>query len=166
MLMTSAFDLTGGKLQTRNMNYYYYKNATLPKVIATSFTDEEDTISFDLKSLYPVVSLSSLIRTNTFIRTPGSQSVVIQDKVKFSSSTTYEFAIPSRNGIWTEISATSNTLNGVMTVDTTSLNVRIHANNQFKYSVARKTVLGLTYTRVGVSFLNPILDDTITVTFN
>ena len=160
-----SFDVDG-KLQTRNMNYYYYKNVTLPKVISTSFSDDSDTIAFDLKSVYPIMTLTTLTRTNIYHRTPGLQSVVVQDRVKFSSATTYEFALPSKNGIWSEQSATSNALNGKFTVGTTSINVRIQATNPFRYSSVTKTVLGLTYTRLGVSFMNPILEDTITVTFN
>jgi hypothetical protein len=148
------------------MNYYYYKNITLPKVISTSFSDDKDTIAFDLKSVYPVPSLLSLTRTNTFERTPGFESVIIQDKVKFSSSTSYEFAIPSKNGIWAEFSSSSNILTGKFTVGTESVNVRVHANNPFRYNVVTKTVLGITYARLGVSMINPILEDTITVSYN
>ena len=148
------------------MNYYYYKNITLPKVISTSFFDDKDTIAFDLKSVYPVPSLLSLTRTNTFVRTPGVESVIIQDKVKFSSLTSYEFAIPSKNGIWTEFSSSLNTLTGKFTVGTKSVNVRVHANSPFRYNVVTKTVLGITYARLGVSMMNPILEDTITVTYN
>jgi hypothetical protein len=148
------------------MNYYYYKNVTLPKVISTSFSEEIDTIAFDLKHVYPVQSLLSLTRTNTFHRTPGLQSVIIQDRVKFNSATNYEFAIPSKNGIWSEQSIASNILTGKFTVGTTSINIRIQTSNPFRYSPTRKTVLGVTFTRLGISFLNPILEDTITVTFN
>ena len=148
------------------MNYYYYKNVTLPKVISTSFSEEIDTIAFDLKPVYPVQSLLSLTRTNTFHRTPELQSVIIQDRVKFNSPTTYEFAIPSKNGIWSEQSIASNILTGKFTVGTTSITARIQTSNPFRYSSTRKTVLGVTYARLGISFLNPILEDTITVTFN
>jgi hypothetical protein len=41
-----------GKVQTRNMNYLYFKNVTLPKVVAD--VDDVDSISFDLKSVYIV----------------------------------------------------------------------------------------------------------------
>ena len=125
-----------------------------------------DAIAFDLKPVYPIPSLTSLTRTNTFHRTPGFQSVIIQDRVKFHSPTTYEFAIPSKNGIWTEQSVSSYILSGKFTVGTTSINVRIQTTNPFRFNSVRKTVLGLTYTRLGISFLNPILEDTITVTFN
>ena len=133
------------------MNYYYYKNVTLPKVISTSFSDDIDTIAFDLKSVYPVTSLVSLTRTNTYERTPGFESVIIQDRVKFTSLTSYEFALTSKNGVWTEFSSSSNILTGKFTVGTVSVNVR---------------VLGITYARLGVSMINPILEDTITVTYN
>jgi hypothetical protein len=148
------------------MNYYYYKNATLPKVVATSFSDDVDSISFDLKPVYIVPSLLSLTRTNTYTRTPGIESVVIQDKVKFSTLTSYEFALPSRNGIWTELSSSSNILTGKFTVGTISLNVRVHSTNAFRSSAINKTLNEVTYTRLGISMINPIIEDIITVTFN
>lgn len=148
------------------MNYYFYNNVTRPRVISNSFSDDSDTISFDLRSVYIVPSLISLIRVNTYHRTPGDQSVVIQDRIKFSSPTTYEFGIPSRNGVWTELSFSSNILNGKFTVGETSLNVRVQATNPFMHNAVTKTINGVTYTRLGLSFLNPILEDIITVTFN
>jgi hypothetical protein len=154
-----------GKLQTRNMNYYYYKNVTLPKVISTSFSDDVDIIAFDLKSVYPVSSLLSLTRTNTYHRTLGMESVIVQDRVKFSSATSYAFGIPSRNGVWTEVSSSSNILNGKFTVSSTTVNVRIQTTNPFTYRVVTKSLNGITYARLGVSITNPIVDDTITVTY-
>ena len=140
------------------MNYLYYKNVTLPKVVATSFSDDVDSITFDLKSVYIVPSLLSLTRTNTYTRTQGFESVIIQDRVRFSSSTTYEFAIPSRNGIWTELSSSANILTGKFTVGTTSLNVRVHSTNAFRQNAVTKTLNGVTFTRLGVSMINPILE--------
>ena len=148
------------------MNYYYFKNVTLPKVLSTSFSDDVDVIAFDLTSVYPVTSLLSLTRTNIYTRTPGIESVTVQDRVKFISATSYAFGIPSRNGIWTELSSSSNILNGKFTVSSTSVNVRIHATNPFTHNVVTKTINGITYTRLGVSLVNPITEDTITVTFN
>lgn len=147
------------------MNYYYYKNVTQPKVISTSFSDDSDTISFDLKSTYQVPSLLTLTRTNTYVRIAQSQSVVIQDRVKFTTPTTYEFGIPSRNGVWTDFSVSPNLLFGKFTVDSVSLNVRISASNPFVHKAVTKTINGVTYTRLGVSMSNPILEDIITVTF-
>lgn len=147
------------------MNYYFYKNVTQPKVLSTFFSDDSDIIVFDLKSVYPVASLMSLIRTNFYERTPGYESVVVQDKVKFSSLTSYEFGIPSRDGKWVETSMTSNTLTGTFTVNAISINVRIHSINSFTYTAVTKKVNGVTYTRLGISMINPILEDTITVTY-
>ena len=45
------------------MNYLYFKNSTLAKVEATSFSDDIDSIKFDLKSVYdypPAYTLHSL----------------------------------------------------------------------------------------------------------
>lgn len=147
------------------MNYYYFKNATQPKVISTSFSDEFDTIAFDLTSVYLVQSLVSFTRINTYHRTTGFQSVVIQDRVKFSSPTSYEFGIPSKNGIWTQISATSNLLIGKVTVGSTSVFVRIQSSNPFTYNAVTKTNLGISYMRLGVSMVNQIVEDTITITY-
>ena len=147
------------------MNYYYYKNVTLPKVINTTFSNDSDSISFDLTSVYPVPSLISLIRTNVYQRTPGNESVVVQDNVEFRSLTTYAFGIPSKNGTWTEISVTPTMLIGMFTVDSTSVNVRIDTINPFTYTAVTKTLNKLTYTRLGVTMISPILNDTIKVTY-
>ena len=154
-----------GKLQTRNMNYYYYKNVSLPKVISTTFTNDSDTISFDLTSVYPVPSLLSLIRTNVYQRKSANQSVTIQDYVKFSSLTSFSFGIPSRNGVWTTISASNNTLVGKFTVSSNTVNVRINTSNPFTYKVVTKTRNSVTFTRLGIYMTSPILKDTIKVTY-
>ena len=155
-----------GKLQTRNMNYYYYKNVSLPKVISTTFTNDSDTISFDLTPVYPVPSLLSLIRTNVYQRKPKNQLVIVQDNVKFSSLTTYSFGIPSRNGVWTTISTSHNALVGKFTVNSNTVNVRIDASNAFTYKVVTKTLNSVTYTRLGIYMTSPILKDTIRVTYS
>ena len=147
------------------MNYYYYKNVTMPKVLNTTFTNDSDLISFDLTSLYPVPSLVSLVRINFYGRTPGNESVIVQDNVEFRSLTSYAFGIPSKNGMWTEISATPTMLIGMFTVNSTSVNVRVDAINPFAYTAVTKTVNALTYTRLGVTMINPILNDTIKVTY-
>ena len=152
-------------MQTRNINYYYFKNITKPSVIQTSFSVDYDTISFDLKSVYPTPSLLTLTRTNTYHRTPGRQSVIIQDKVKFNSPTNYSFGIPSKNGFWNLLNASSNSLTGKFTVSRVSLNVRVNSTNSFTFDVKTKTELGLTYTRLGISMINPIMEDLITITF-
>ena len=155
-----------GKLQTRNMNYYYLKTVTPPSVISTSFSDDSDTIVFDLTSVYPVESLLSLIRTNIYNRTPGTGSVVVEDTVKFSSLTNYEFGIPSRNGVWTELSVSETMLTGMFTVGSSSINVTVSTSSPFTHNIVTKTLNGLTYTRLGVSMVNPILEDTISVTYS
>ena len=94
------------------------------------------------------------------------ESVIIQDTVKFSSLTNYEFAIPSKNGTWTEYSASSTTLNGKFTVESNSINVQINANNIINHKVNTKTLNGITYTRLSVSIIDPILEETITVTYS
>ena len=147
------------------MNYYYHKNVTQPKVISTSFSDDCDTIVFDLTSVYLVESLISLIRSNTHCRCAGIESVVIQDEVKFSSLTSYSFGVPSRNGVWTESSVSETILTGKFTVDSNSVNVKIHATNPFTHNIVTKTLNVVTYTRLGVSMVNQILEDTITVTY-
>ena len=147
------------------MNYYYYQNVTLPKVIAKSFSIDSDSITFDLKSVYPVPSLLTFIRSNIFSRYPGYETVVIQDSVKFSSPTSYEFGIPSRDGKWTETSVTSNSLSGTFTVSSTTVNVSIRSSNPFKHTVVTKTANGVTYTRLSIAMINPILEDNITVAY-
>jgi hypothetical protein len=134
-------------------------------VISTSFSDDTDTIAFDLKPVYLVASLLSLTRTNTYHRTPGIESVIVQDKVKFSTLTSYSFGIPSKNGIWTESSFSPTIISGKYTVGSNSINVRIQATHPFTKNVVRKTLNGITYSRLEVSMINPILEDTITVTY-
>jgi hypothetical protein len=134
-------------------------------VISTSFSDDTDTIAFDLKPVYLVASLLSLTRTNTYHRTPGIESVIVQDKVKFSTLTSYSFGIPSKNGIWTESSFSPTILSGKYTVGSNSINVRIQATHPFTSNVVRKMLNGITYSRLEVSMINPILEDTITVTY-
>ena len=51
------------------MNYLYFKNSTLAKVEATSFSDDIDSIKFDLKSVYIIPSILSFTRTNTYTDT-------------------------------------------------------------------------------------------------
>jgi hypothetical protein len=150
------------------MNYYYYKSIKKPKVIKTSFSDDCDVIDFDLTSVYEVESLVSLIRSNTYNRIPvGKESVTIQDTVKFSSLTKYEFGIPSRDGDWTAHSSTPTTLSGKFTVESNSIYIKIQTNIcPFTHNIITKTLNGITYTRLSVSIIDPILVETITVTFS
>ena len=151
--------------QTRNMNYYYFKNVTLPRVICTSFTNDSDEIVFNLTSLYPVSSLVFLIRSNLYTRIIGNESVVIEDKVLFSSPTNYQFGIGSRNGVWKESSVSSNSIAGTFTVESTSINVRVKSSNPFQYEPITKTINSVTYTRLKILMINPIITDTVTVTY-
>jgi hypothetical protein len=167
LILFKTFNIpVAGMNQTRNMNYYFFKNVTIPSVISTSFTNDLDEIVFNLTSLYPVPSLVSLIRSNLYIRTIGIESVVIQDLVIFNSPTNYEFGIGSRNGYWRESSVSSNVITGTYTVDSTSINLKVQSLNPLKYEAVTKTVNLVTYTRLKIFMSNPITSDIIIVTYN
>jgi hypothetical protein len=80
-----AVPLVAGKLQRTG------KDARA-EVLATSFTKDEDSINFDLRSAYPVRDLKELHRSFDYQRGPSS-SLVVRDDVKFSTPENFESAL-------------------------------------------------------------------------
>ena len=76
------------------------------KVLSTDFTDETDTIRFDLTSGYPVKTLSKLHRTFRFERKPKPQ-LIVTDDVELAEPETFETVLITF-GSWKQID--SNTL--------------------------------------------------------
>jgi hypothetical protein len=65
------------------------------EVVRTEFTDDVDTIEFNLKSCYPVPDLKTLTRTFVYSRA-GEGSLKILDKVEFATPQTFETALLTR----------------------------------------------------------------------
>lgn len=61
-------------------------------IIATNFTADTDRITLDIRSAYPVSSLTKLERSFTFTRGP-KPALEIRDEVAFSAPDTYETAL-------------------------------------------------------------------------
>ena len=66
-----------------------------PVVLHTSFTDNADEISIDMKPAYDVPALTKLVRTMRFDRT-GAGTVTIEDEVEFSTPSIFEAALTFR----------------------------------------------------------------------
>lgn len=62
------------------------------KVLQAEFTDEKDTLSFDLTSAYPVPELVKLQRTFVYSR-QGAGSLTVTDQVSFKSPQSFESAL-------------------------------------------------------------------------
>lgn len=155
----------GGQLQIRNMIYNNENNPIKPYVVTTIFRDEADTIVYDLKAAYNHPALKSLIRTNTYTRTLGQQSVVITDIVRYFSPTTFEVALSSRQGVWTTKTISSNQLTGIFTVNGVSINVQVLTSSNFTLKVETPIANGLHYTRLGVVITHPSLGETVSVIY-
>lgn len=77
--------------------------AAAANVLSTEFTDEADTIRFDLTSGYPVETLTRLHRTFRFQRTPSPQ-LTVTDEVEFTRPEEFETALVTF-GPWSQIDA-------------------------------------------------------------
>jgi hypothetical protein len=77
--------LIGGKLQRAGRQ-------AAGKILKAEFTEKEDILSLDLKSVYAVKELQHLVRTFTFSR-EGRGSLTVTDEVKLSKPTTFETAL-------------------------------------------------------------------------
>ena len=62
------------------------------QVVKTEFTDTQDTITFDIRSAYPVKSLRKLERTFAFSRA-GRGSLTVRDDVEFAQPETFGTAL-------------------------------------------------------------------------
>lgn len=62
------------------------------KVVATSFSEQEDTVVLDLAGGYAVPALKSLVRTFT-LRRGAKPEIVISDTVEFTEPSTFETAL-------------------------------------------------------------------------
>ncbi|GGA62002.1 hypothetical protein GCM10011507_11930 [Edaphobacter acidisoli] len=74
-----------------------------PKVLSTSFTPQQDSITIDMTSAYDAPTLKSLARTMKYSR-EGQGSVEIADNFKLSAPTDIEESLPT-HGTWRQIDA-------------------------------------------------------------
>lgn len=145
------------------MIYNSPTNPVKPFVVSTSFTDQIDTIVYDLKAAYNCSTLKTLQRTNTYKRTIGQQSVVVKDVVTYSSPTKFEVGISTPNGgVWTQLTKTNYQLTGKFSVNDVVVNVRVDTTSLF---TVKSNTPDEGYTRVGVVIAAPSLGETVTVTY-
>jgi hypothetical protein len=64
-------------------------------VLKSEFTDDTDTLQFDIKSAYPVPELKTLERTFVYSRA-GAGSLKVSDRVEFTSPQAFETALITR----------------------------------------------------------------------
>lgn len=74
-----------------------------PKVLSTSFTQQQDTIAIDMTTAYDAPTLRSLTRTMTYSR-KGAGSVDIADNFQITAPTDIEESLPT-HGTWRQIDA-------------------------------------------------------------
>ena len=130
------------------------------------FTDDVDVINFDLKFFYNYSSLLNLTRTNTFVRTPGKQSVTIEDTVLFSKPSKFAVAVLSREGFWIFKKKSKKQLIGDFILNGTKLNVIVNSLTEFKYSKEKQKMNGVEFTRIGIIIKNRVLHERVTVIYN
>jgi hypothetical protein len=163
--------VVNGELQKRNFIYNSNLNGSKPKVISTSFSDDVDAITYDLKAAYNYTGIVSLQRTCTYVRTTGSENVAIRDHVVYTTPTKFEVGISSR-GNWTEIyplnagTIPTTTMTGKFLIGNETVNVKVHSVNPFTYKKNTPTENGVTYTRLGVVITALSLSETVTITYN
>lgn len=76
--------VVGGKLQLTGRQ-------AAARILSTSFTDKEDSISIEYASAYPVKALASLVRTLTFNR--ETNALTVSDRIVCSEPTAFEVPV-------------------------------------------------------------------------
>ena len=153
-----------GQLQVRNMIYNSPTNNVKPFVVSTSFTDQVDTIVYDLRAAYNCSTLKTLQRTNIYTRTIGQQSVVVKDVVAYTSPTKFEVGISTpKAGVWTQLTKTNYEMTGTINVNGVVVNVSVGTTSLF---TVKKNTPVEGYTRLGVVIATPSLGETVTVTYS
>lgn len=116
-------------------------------VLRKSFTDTKDVLSIDLKSAYPVASLTSLTRTFTYERT-GSGSFIVADAYQAGKAVTFGTAVTT-GGTWKKLN--NKTL--LVTKDGKQLKIAVEASAPVTFTSESISVNSPTYTRIGINFV-------------
>ena len=158
--------LINGKMQ----QHYWSKPANRPSIISKNITANRDSISYNLRNVYPNLELTSLTRSFTYNRSPSS-SVVIQDIATFSSSSRFETALTTGCN-WSVVSGPAP--NGLKTVakgrftcdNLTYLYALIESNSPFNLNkVENFYEFKVNFTRIAIQFNAPVLSADVKVTY-
>ena len=128
------------------------------KIKSKSFSNDADSILFELKGAYAEPYLKSLTRNFVYSRTSGV--VTITDAVNFSMPCTFEDALISKKQ-WTFTSASS----GYFRDGNDTLRVEVSSDAPFVMNATLLTSYKVTFTRVGIYLLNSVKAAKVTVKF-
>ncbi len=132
------------------------------KVLATEFTDNEDTLSLDLTSAYPVRGLKSLTRTFTF-RRDGRGQLTIVDHLRAEQPESFETALVTFSP-WKQLEPNrllvgEGTGAVEVTIDTSGKAFEVRAEEIDEDLPGRRIP-----TRLGIQLQDPTADAKITLT--
>ncbi len=131
-----------------------------PSVLSTSFNADHDQIVIDMAPAYTVPSLKALSRTMDYTRS-GIGQIVITDDATFTAPTTFEDALET-HGAWKQIDGQTI----LITFGQSKLLAKISASDEFTFKPETIKELGVTFTRIGLSFNKPCATSAkVTVTF-
>jgi hypothetical protein len=130
------------------------------KIVKTTFTDAQDAVVMDIKSAYPVPTLTNLIREFTYDRA-GKGTFKVQDDFEFTTDELFETAIITR-AKWKiidkqqiEFSTASGKVRATIQSTAGAFSLSSETNNEEKPA----------YDRIAIRLNKPVKKGTITITY-
>ena len=149
--------VVGGLLQTRATKVLSSSSNTV-KVLSKNFTDEQDTITYDLMAAYDYPSLQSLSREFQYNRLLST--ITITDTVEFGESSTFQDALITKKALtFTAENA------GYFSDSGNTLYFTVCSDAPFLMNATTLSSYNVTFTRVGIYLLSPVTSAKVTVVF-